>query len=108
MVIKPSEIQVRLPGTFKRPASDNTGAGWILDSDYSVAGSTLRVAGPVSFEPFDDQAEGGPWCYVDGPSGDYDWSISGATLSLTPHGSDPCGVRGFIWAGQWTRVTPAG
>ena len=106
MVIEPSEVQVRFPGTFRRPASDTTGAGWILDSDYSIAGSTLRVAGPVASEPFDGQAEGGPWCFVDGPSGDYDWSISGATLSLTPHGgSDPCGVRGFIWAGQWTRVS---
>jgi hypothetical protein len=106
MVIKPSELQVRFPGTFRRPASDTTGAGWILDSDYTVAGSTLRVAGPVASEPFDGQAEGGPWCFVDGPSGDYDWSISGAALSLTPHGgSDPCGVRGFIWAGQWTRVS---
>jgi hypothetical protein len=105
MVIKPSEVQVRFPGMFKSPASDNTGAGWILDSDYTVAGSTLRVAGPVASEPFDGQAEGGPWCFVDGPSGAYDWSISGATLSLTPHGgSDACGVRGFIWAGQWTRV----
>lgn len=105
MVIKPSEIQVRFPGAFQRPASDNTGAGWILDSDYAIARTTIRIAGPVTFEPFHDQAEGGPWCFVDGPSGTYEWSISGTALNLTPHGgSDPCGVRGFIWTGQWTRV----
>jgi hypothetical protein len=105
MVIKPGELQVRFPGTFKEPSSDDTGAGWIRDSDYTIAGSTLRAAGPVVFAPFHGQAEGGPWCFVDGPSGNYDWSIAGTTLSLTAQGgSDPCGVRGFVWAGQWTRV----
>jgi hypothetical protein len=49
--------------------------------------------------------EGGWWCYAGGPVGTYDWSVSGGTLTLTPAGgADPCGVRGFIWAGQWTRV----
>jgi hypothetical protein len=105
MVIKPSEVQVRFPGTYRLPASDNTGAGWILDSDYSVVGPVLHAAGPVTFAPFRGQAEYGWWCYPDGPSGDYTWSVAGDTLTLTPaSGADPCGIRGFIWAGQWTRA----
>jgi hypothetical protein len=105
MVVDKRQIQVRFPGTFHRPASDHTGEGWILDSDYAIASSILRAAGPVVFEPFHGQAEGGPWCYPDGPSGDYEWSLSSNTLTLTPRGgADPCGIRGFIWTGQWTRV----
>lgn len=105
MVIDRRMLQVRFPGKFVRPASDDSGEGWIIDSDYTVAGGTLHAAGGVTFEPFHEQAEGGWWCWPDGPSGDYDWSISNDTLTLTPHGgADPCGVRGFVWAGQWTRA----
>ena len=105
MVIDERQIQMRFPGSFHRPQSDDTGEGWILDSDYTVASSTLRAAGPVTFEPFHEQAEYGWWCYPDGPSGDYTWSIGNNTLDLTPRGGgDPCGIRGFVWAGQWTRV----
>jgi hypothetical protein len=105
MVIDKRQIQMRFPGRFHRPESDNTGEGWILDSDYTIETGILHAAGPVIFEPFHEQAEAGWWCWQDGPSGDYEWSISNGTLTLTPRGgADPCGIRGFIWAGQWTRV----
>ena len=105
MAIDRRQIQMRFPGTFHRPASDTTGEGWILDSDYAITADTLRAAGPVVFEPFRNQAEFGWWCWPDGPSGSYGWSISGDTLALTPRGgTDPCANRGFVWAGQWTRV----
>jgi hypothetical protein len=98
MVIDKRQIQMRFPGKFHRPESDTTGEGWILDSDYTIATRS-------SFEPAHEQAEAGWWCSQDGPSGDYEWSISNGKLSLTPSGgADPCGIRGFIWAGQWTRV----
>jgi hypothetical protein len=105
MVIDPRQIQMRFPGTFRRPASDSTGEGWVLDSDYTVSSSTLRATGPVIFEPYRGQAEGGWWCWQDGPSGAYDWSISADTLTLAPRGgADPCANRGFIWAGAWKRT----
>jgi hypothetical protein len=105
MVIDKRQIQMRFPGTFHRPASEATGEGWILDSDYIIASQFLRATGPVAFEPFHAQAEGGTWCWQDGPSGDYEWTITGNTLTLTPRGgADPCGIRGFIWSGQWTRT----
>jgi hypothetical protein len=35
----------------------------------------------------------------------YNWTVSGSTLTLSPVGShDACGIRGFVWAGTWTRV----
>jgi hypothetical protein len=105
MVIDRRFVQVRFPGTFRTPQSDHTGEGWILDSDYDLAAGRLRATGPVTFATFHEQAEYGWWCYPDGPSGDYTWSVAGDTLTLTPAaGADPCGIRGFIWAGQWTRA----
>ncbi len=105
LVIDTRMLKTRFPGKYRRPASDTSGEGWILDSDFSISASRLRADGPVTFEPFHEQAEGGQWCWQDGPTGDYDWSISGDTLTLTPRGgADPCGIRGFIWSGQWTRV----
>jgi hypothetical protein len=105
MVIDRRMVQVRWPGVFHRPQSDSTGAGWILDSDFTLAGSTLTALGPVIFEPNHEQAETGWWCWQDGPAGGYTWSVSGSTLTLAPQGGkDACGVRSFVWAGQWTRV----
>jgi hypothetical protein len=105
MVIDRRWIQVRFPGAYHSPDSDDTGAGWILDSDYSVDPTSFRVYGAVTFETHHNQAELGWWCWPDGPVTDYAWSVSGATLTLRPkRGKDPCGVRGFIWAGEWTRV----
>ncbi len=69
MVIDKRMIQMRFPGAFRRPASDTTGEGWILDSDYAIQSSVLRALGPVTFEPFVEQAEGGGWCWQDGPRG---------------------------------------
>jgi hypothetical protein len=105
MAIDRRFVQVRFPGTYHQPLSDTTGQGWILDSDYELAATRLRAAGPVTFAPFREQAEYGWWCWQDGPAGDYAWSVSGDTLTLTPAGgADPCAIRGFIWAGQWTRL----
>jgi hypothetical protein len=105
MVIDERMIQLRWPGVFHSPESDDTGAGWIIDSDFTLAGSVLTALGPVIFAPNTGQAETGWWCWQDGPSGAYTWSVSGSTLTLAPRaGGDPCGVRGFVWSGQWTRV----
>ncbi|HZO62960.1 MAG TPA: hypothetical protein VFB35_08260 [Gaiellaceae bacterium] len=105
MVIEKRWIQVRFPGAFRRPQSDTTGEGWILDSDYAAGPGTLRVLGPVIFDTFHEQAETGWWCYQDGPESDYTWSTTGDTLTLKPAaGADRCGVRGFIWSGDWKRV----
>lgn len=105
MVIDTAEIQMRFPGRFVKPASDSTGAGWILDSDYTVGRASLRVQGAISSEPFNETtAEGGWWCYPGGPPAGYRWSVSGRTLTLRPLGKhDACGVRGFIWTGRWQR-----
>ena len=104
MVIDKRWIQVRFPGPFHRPQSDNTGEGWIFDSDYAAGPTSFQVYGAVTFDTFHEQAETGWWCYSDGPAATYTWSVKGNTLTLTPVGGhDACGIRGFIWAGDWTR-----
>jgi hypothetical protein len=95
------------PGKFYRPVSDKTGAGWWNESDYVPGLHTFRVWGAVTRFPFNDNlADGGGWlCWQDGPAATYTWSVSGDTLTLTPVGGrDACGIRGFIFAGQWTRA----
>ncbi len=106
MTIDRRWIQVRWPGRYHVPESDETGEGWILDSDYAATATRLRALGPVVFETLQDppQAEWGWWCWQDGPAGTYRWSTSGETLTLAPLKSDPCTSRSFIWAGNWTRV----
>ena len=105
MVIEKRWIQVRQPGRFDKLGSERTGAGWIYDSDYTAGAGRLHVEGAVTFRPFNNEAEGGPWCFWGGPAADYRWSVSGTTLTLTPvGGKDACGLRGFVWAGQWTRA----
>ena len=107
MVIDERMLQMRWPGVYHWPQSDSTAQGWIIDSDFTLAGATLRALGPVTFRPDHDPplAEAGWWCWQDGPAGSYSWSVSGSTLTLSPRsGGDPCGVRGFVWSGQWTRV----
>jgi hypothetical protein len=105
MVIDKRWIQVRFPGTYHRPQSDATGEGWILDSDYTAGLASFRVFGAVTFDTHHNQAEQGWWCWEDGPPTDYLWSTQGDTLTLqSKQGADPCGVRGFIWAGEWKRV----
>lgn len=96
----------QFPGRFVYPASNNTGNGFVFLSDYTATPTLLHVQGEVIFHPLSDKlAEGGWWCYEAGPAADYRWTVTGETLKLVPvGGSDACGIRGFIWAGEWTRV----
>jgi hypothetical protein len=106
MIIDKRWIQVHFPGKYRVPQSDETGEGWILDSDYTADASRLRALGPVSTQQAEEPlpAEYGWWCWQDGPSADYAWSTNGDTLTLKVNGTDPCTSRSFIWAGDWTRV----
>jgi hypothetical protein len=99
-------IEDKFPGTFVYPASNKTGSGFVFLSDYTATPTMLHVRGEVIFHPISDKlAEGGWWCYEDGPAADYRWSVTGTTLTLSPlGGSDACGIRGFTWTGEWTRV----
>jgi hypothetical protein len=83
-----------------------TGGGGELDSDWTPGATTFQVRGPVEMHVFDDSDRlGGWWCWMDGPSATYTWTVSGNTLTLAPVGGhDACGIRGFVWAGTWTRV----
>jgi hypothetical protein len=83
-----------------------TGAGAELASDWTPGATTFAVRGPVTFRVFHNTDRlGGWWCWMDGPDAKYTWSVSGNTLTLAPIGGhDACGIRGFIWAGKWTRV----
>lgn len=105
MVIDSRWIQMRFPGHFEAKASESTGAGWILNSDYTAVPGRLQALGEVSTRPFDGgAAEGGPWCYPGGPSSSYSWSVSDGVLTLKPSGGhDACDVRGFILTGKWRR-----
>jgi hypothetical protein len=95
----------QFPGTFVYPASNTTGNGFIFLSDYAVTPTLLHVHNEVIFHPVSDKlAEGGWWCHEYGGDADYRWTTSGATLTLTPIGADSCGIRGFIWTGEWTRA----
>jgi len=96
----------QFPGRFVYPASNKTGNGFVFLTDYTATPTLLHVRGEVIFHPISDKlAEGGWWCYEAGPAADYRWTVSETTLTLTPvAGSDTCGIRGFIWAGEWTRV----
>jgi hypothetical protein len=84
----------------------NTGGGGMFNTDWIPGTTMFRVQGAVITQVFHDTDRlGGAWCYRDGPSADYRWSVDGDTLTLTPSsGKDPCGIRSFIWTGKWTRV----
>jgi len=99
-------IRDQFPGKFVYPASNKTGHGFVFLSDYTATAKLLQVRGEVIFHPLSLKlAEGGWWCYPGGPAADYRWTVSGRTLTLSPvSGSDACRIRGFIWAGEWTRV----
>lgn len=99
-------IRDDFPGRFVFPASNRTGNGFVFLSDYTPGPARFHVVGEVVFHPISDRLpEGGWWCYQYGPPADYSWSITGDTLTLRPAGGkDACGVRGFIWTGEWTRV----
>ena len=94
------------PGKFVYPQSNSTGTGFVFLDDYTATATRINVAGEVIFHQLSDRlAEGGWWCYPNGPGATYNWSVSGDTLTLTPVGGrDACAVRGFVWSGQWTRV----
>jgi hypothetical protein len=99
-------IRDAFPGTFVYPASNKTGNGFVFLSDYVPGGRSFHVQGEVVFHPLSyKEAEGGAWCSFGGPGADYSWAVSDDTLTLAPiRGHDACAIRGFIWAGEWTRV----
>ncbi len=83
-----------------------TGANGELASDWMPGATTFRVDGPVTIQvAHDSDRLGGWWCWMDGPSATYAWSVRGTTLTLAPVGGrDACGIRGFVWTGTWARV----
>jgi hypothetical protein len=94
------------PGTFDPVESQNTGFGYILDSDYTPKATSFHIAGAVSIQALHDEDQrGGWWCNPGGPEADYTWSVSGTALTLAPvGGTDACNQRGGILTGTWTRV----
>jgi hypothetical protein len=86
--------------------NSKTGGGGEFISDWRPGTGTFTVRGEIRIRIFHDTDRlGGSWCFRDGPDATYTWSVDGDTLTLTPAGGhDACAVRGFIWAGQWTRV----
>jgi len=86
--------------------NSNTGAGGELDTDWIPGSTTFGVLGGVTTHTSKDTDRlAGWWCETWGPAATYSWTVSGNTLTLTPAGGhDACGIRGFIWAGQWTKV----
>ena len=100
-------IRDAAPGRFVYPQSNSNGVGFVFLDDYTATATRIDVVGEVIFHRYSDRlAEGGWWCQPDGPRATYDWSVSGDTLTLAPVGGhDACGIRGFVWAGQWTRRT---
>jgi hypothetical protein len=85
--------------------NQNTGGGGEFVSDWTPSPSTFVVRGPVTFRvAHDSDRLAGWWCWMDGPSATYTWSVSGSTLTLAPvRARDACRIRGFTWTGQWTR-----
>jgi hypothetical protein len=86
--------------------NSSTGAGGLFNDDWTPGAKTFSVQGEVTTHIFQDTDRlAGWWCETWGPPATYNWSVSGSTLTLTPTGGkDACGIRGFIWAGTWTRV----
>lgn len=76
-----------------------------LSADWVPGQHSFSARGSVTFQNNKDTARlSGWWCENNGPAATYTWSVSGGTLTLTPVGGhDGCGIRGFIWAGTWTR-----
>lgn len=86
-----------------------TGAGGEVADDWTPGPSTFAVQGSVTFRvPKDTDRLAGWWCETWGPPATYAWSVKGSTLTLQPVGGhDACAIRGFVWAGQWTRAGQA-
>jgi hypothetical protein len=107
LVFDKAWIQTWVAGTFDPSTSGKTGAGLILENDWTPGTSSFQAFGDVIVRtPQDVNRDGGrAFCDESGPAARYTWSVSGNTLTLTPAGgSDACAIRGFLWAGQWTRV----
>jgi hypothetical protein len=83
-----------------------TGGGRKFNSDWTPLARTFRVDGAVTIQVFHDSDRlHGWWCDSGGPGATYMFFVSSNTLTLAPaRGHDACGIRGFIWTGQWTRV----
>jgi hypothetical protein len=95
----------KFPGSWQLPQSNRTGTGLVFLDDYTADATRIHLVGEVIFHPYSDNlAEGGSWCHNSGPPADYKWSVTADTLTLVPvSGKDACGIRGFIWTGQWRR-----
>ena len=99
-------LESTAPGQFDAKESQDTGFGYIIDSDYTPGPGTFHIAGSVTVNVFrDEDPRGGWWCESWGPEANYTWSVNGDTLTLTPvSGVDPCHQRGGILAGTWTKA----
>src|SRR6202042_3426446 len=61
------------PGAFTA-ASQDTGAGWEITSDWTPGPTMLHVQGAVTFKVSNDSDQlGGWWCEPGGPAADYSW-----------------------------------
>ncbi len=106
LTFDPRWIHDEFPCTSKPCRYDgNTGAGAEFKTDWVPGLRTFQARGSVTYRNNEDTARlSGWWCENNGPDATYLWSVSGNTLTLQPVGGhDACGVRGFIWTGQWTR-----
>jgi hypothetical protein len=92
---------VRHPGVVSGIKNDEP-----MLAELAPGAKTFYVQGEVTTHiPKDTARLAGWWCETWGPPATYSWSVSGDTLTLAPvGGNDACGIRGFIWAGEWTRV----
>src|SRR5262249_3073243 len=101
-------IKVRFPGAFLEPESETDLRGVVLNDDWTPARSSFHLDGAVRYavhQPDRDPANYAYWCVAGGPGADYDWRVTGNTLTLTPrNGADTCGVRAFVYAGRWKRA----
>ena len=104
--IDPRWVETIFPGAFNPGSSFKTGRGLVFYNDWTPGAKTFDALGYVRWHNDKRSSpDAGSWCFAGGPAGHYGWSVSGDTLTLTPAGgTDACGIRGFIWAGTWTRV----
>lgn len=95
--------------------TDPGGGGVYMDVAYLSPG-LLEAGAGISTRPLtlaqrqgkgQPVLEGNGWCGETNVPVDYQWAVSGNTLTLTLAGQDNCGDPGdsesMIWAGTWTR-----
>jgi len=106
LTFDPRWVEARFPGAFNPGTSFKSGRGLIFYNDWTPGTKTFDALGYVRWHGDKRSSpDGGSWCFAGGPAATYSWSVSGNTLTLTPKGgADACGIRGFIWAGTWTRA----